>query len=188
MKLAGRPRSTWRLAPILALAGSAAWAGVVRIVPLPEFVSRAAVIAVAQAESSESRWENGRIVTYTTVVVRQPVRGAADGTRLAIGTLGGEVGGIGQRVFGEPRLRVGERYLVFLERPDGRDWWRPVGMAQGILPVVEGPAGDVVEPNADLCAAAGHAAGTSVSPWLSSPRPLAEALADVRAEVARASR
>lgn len=154
------------------------------VVALPEMVDRAEVIAAASVERAWSVWEDGRIVTYSIVVADEPVAGIEAGGRAVVRTLGGEIGDIGQRVFGEPLLDPGERFLLFLESAGGGAY-RPVGMAQGALPIVRAIAGDVVTPSPDLPALAAPGVAATVQPWLSAPRPLDEVLAEVRACLAR---
>jgi hypothetical protein len=182
-----------RLLPALALWALAAtlpaFASVVRVLPLPELVRRSQVVAVADVESSVSSWVDERIVTDSVLVVESPLLGAAGGERLTVRTLGGEVDGLGQRVFGEPWLRRGERYLLFLEpfpSSEPTALLRPVGMAQGALPVVASPEGTFVTPNADLSALLEPCVEASLAPWLDTPRPLADVLADVRDAVREA--
>jgi hypothetical protein len=175
-----------------------ALASVVRVLPLPELVRRSQVVAVAEVESSVSSWVDERIVTDAVLVVQDPLLGTAGGERLTVRTLGGEVDGLGQRVFGEPWFRRGERYLVFLEpfplegsaripNPESRiPLLRAVGMSQGALPVVASPEGTFVTPNAELPALLDPCVEASLAPWLDAPRPLADVLADVRDAVREA--
>jgi hypothetical protein len=84
-------------------------------------LSRAAsVIAVVVPVERRSEWRSKRIVTLTRVRVSRVLEGSAGGSELVIRTLGGKVGGIAQRVEGEPDLEPGKATLVFLSRmPDG---------------------------------------------------------------------
>ena len=74
-----------------------------------------------------------RIVTDVTLRCERDLLGAPDGSRFVIRHLGGEVGGMGQLVFGEARYSVGERVLVFAAKRQGS--WYTLGMAQGALHV-----------------------------------------------------
>ncbi len=193
-----RPARRLALATALLLLAATlpALASVVRPLPLPELVGRAQVVATAVVESSASAWVGERIVTDSVLVVDDPLLGTAAGARLVVRTLGGEVGDLGQRVFGEPVFRSGERYLLFLESvpvPDpaagGRQpaaLLRPVGMSQGALPIVASPEGMVVTPNAERPALLAPCAEASPAPWLDAPRPLADVLAEVRQAVEEA--
>src|SRR6476469_816839 len=63
---------------------------------LDELVGTSDVVAVVTPKSKVARWEAGRIVTYTTVVVDSSVGGGpAAGETLLVRTLGGVVGDIG---------------------------------------------------------------------------------------------
>ena len=190
------------LVQVLALCALAATlpalASVVRVLPLPELVRRSQVVAVAEVESSVSSWVDERIVTDSVLVVEDPLLGTAGGERLTVRTLGGEVDGLGQRVFGEPWFRPGERYLLFLEpfplagssrtpNPESlAPLLRPVGMSQGALPIVASPEGPLVTPNAEQPALLDPCVEASLAAWLDAPRPLADALAEVREAVQEA--
>ena len=198
---ARRRSRAWLLVALLGLAAAAhdAGASVVRALGLDELVDRARTIAVVRVESAAAAWRDGRIVTDSVLVVTEGVQDAAAGERLAVRTLGGEVDGIGQRVFGEPRFRSGERYLVFLERlatsateadgsPSTTVLLRPVGMSQGALPVTDAAGTPLVAPNPDLPDLVLPDVAVSVAPWLDAPRPLADVLAEVRVALAARGR
>lgn len=169
------------------MCAASASGSVVRALSLPQLVEQSDAVVVASVESAASSWLGGRIVTDSVVVVGDGLDGASANARLVVRTLGGEVDGIGQRVFGEPQLRAGERYLLFLEAYPGASagsstaLFRPVGMSQGALPVIEGPDGANVAPNPDLPELVEPGAEMSVGPWLDAPRPLADVLKEVRA-------
>jgi hypothetical protein len=113
-----------------------------------ELATRADVVVRVRVESSDARWvaasRHDRIVTFHEVRPLQLVAGAlVEGERAAgtmlVGTLGGWVGDIEQRVPGAPRLVVGEEYLLFLGLPAGPGGARGVvGMWRGA--VRAGPA------------------------------------------------
>jgi hypothetical protein len=84
-------------------------------------------------------WHDGRILTAVTLQVDRPLYGPASrGDRITFHRLGGEVGGIGQLVVGEPSFRKGEEVVVFLQRRGGRLF--VTGMVQGKIRVLP-PAG-----------------------------------------------
>ncbi|MBI5501398.1 MAG: hypothetical protein HY907_14225 [Deltaproteobacteria bacterium] len=174
-------------AVVAALAPDAA-GSIVRALSLTQLVEQSDSVVLATVESASSAWLDGRIVTDSVVVVGEGLAGAAGGERMVVRTLGGEVDGIGQKVFGEPQLRWGERYLLFLEEyPAGGGpssaIFRAVGMSQGALPVVDGPGGARVVPNPDLPELVEPGVEMSVGPWLDVPRPLEDVLTEVRAAV-----
>lgn len=113
---------------------------------LDDLVEKSEVVVVATPTSKTARWEDGHIVTYTTIAVDAPIGGATKaGDALVVRTLGGVVDKIGQKVFGEAVLVVGTKSILFLRpltaatasiAPLGA---RSVtGMEQGVFPVVLG--------------------------------------------------
>lgn len=87
-----------------------------------------------------------RIVTDYEVRVEEVIKGGAStGDRLTVRRIGGEIGDLGMRIEGEPRLTPGERYVVFL-RTMGGGILRPVGMSQGVLPVLDEAGVATVQP------------------------------------------
>jgi hypothetical protein len=123
-----------------------AQASAVIALTLDDLVDKSDVVVLVTPKSRTARWEAGRIVTYTTVVVDTAVGGGpAAGESLVVRTMGGVVGDIGQKVFGEATLPIGNSVVLFL-----RDLPKPLvatslagarsvtGMAQGALPVVVG--------------------------------------------------
>ena len=184
---AARPPLPILAALVLVVSVTGASGSVVRVLSLPQLAERSDAVVVAAVESSSASWVDGRIVTDSVVAVGEPLSGAAAGDRLVVRTLGGEVDGIGQRVFGEPWLRAGERYLLFLEslcpegEPCGTARYRTIGMSQGALPVVDGSDGPRVVPSPELPELVEPGAERTVQAWLAAPRPLADVLTDVRA-------
>jgi len=170
----------------LTLLGGSARAAVVLALDLPSLVRSSTVIADVEVVDRQSvRLPGGQIITEHVALVREGVRGVADGEELVFFTEGGIVDGIGAVVPGEPRPRVGDRILAFLE-PAGAGL-RFVGMSQGCLPVAEGPFGTrVLPPARDAVLVSRTPTGTvRAAPAVASPRPLASFLQEVRALVAR---
>jgi len=94
------------------------------------------VVLVTCVDERALRDGYGRIVTDYDVTVEDVMGGpSARGDALTMRRLGGELGDLGMTIAGEPRLAVGERYLLFLRDMSGV--LRPVGMSQGVLPVRE---------------------------------------------------
>ncbi len=111
---------------------------------LPDLVDKSDLVFVGIPKSRVSRWEGGRILTYTTVAVDQAIGGnvKAGGT-VVVRTYGGVVDGIGQITHGEAVLKPGTPMLLFLRPlPPGTKPSEPsvavTGMAQGALPIVVG--------------------------------------------------
>jgi hypothetical protein len=94
-------------------------------------------VGVVTPVESKTVWEEGRIVTYTHVLVDQGIAGdlgtGADGW---VRTLGGVVGKIGQLVDGEPVFTASKSSLVFLRKFKGTGTWEVAARAQGQYPIV----------------------------------------------------
>lgn len=102
---------------------------------LDDLARSSAMVARVTAVDRSSRWEDGRIVTYTRVRIDDPVAGAAmRGSELSVRTLGGIVDGVGQAVEGEARLATGASSLLFLTEREGHTV--VTGRAQGQLAIV----------------------------------------------------
>jgi hypothetical protein len=190
-----RDRSPFRfllVASVLAAAAPAS-GSLAEALDLGQLVERSSVVAVISVESADARWLDGRIVTDSVATVTEGVSGATAGERLVVRTLGGEVDGVGQRVFGEPLLVPGGRYLLFAAADGGADgisaarasFLRPVGMAQGASPVVAGPEGDLVEPSPELPELVDLRTVRWSGAWLAAPRLLADVLVEVRDAIRR---
>jgi hypothetical protein len=112
-------------------------ASIARAVALSELCRGSERAVVARAVDAQSRWESvagrRRIVTYTRLVVDETVAGPSD-SELIVRTLGGQVGDVGQVVFGEALLLIDEPALLFLTvAPDGVSI--VTEMAQGHYPI-----------------------------------------------------
>ncbi|MEO8876073.1 MAG: hypothetical protein ABI461_10835 [Polyangiaceae bacterium] len=107
------------VATALALTGSShADASVSIAVSFDALIHDSTAVTVATATESRAVWENGRIVTYTHLHVDRAIAGAlTTSDQPWVASLGGIIGTVGQVVDGEPTLRVGMPYLLFL-RPD----------------------------------------------------------------------
>jgi hypothetical protein len=106
---------------------------------LDDLVQKSEVIVVANVVSKSSRWEGGHIVTYTTISVDVPVAGGPKSSdAIVVRTLGGTVGTIGQKTFGEAVLPPGGKFLLFLHAADATGARSVTGMEQGVFPVVVG--------------------------------------------------
>jgi hypothetical protein len=110
-------------------------------------------ILVGTVESTEAHFAssaNRTIVTDVTIRADAGIFGVPDGSRFVVRHLGGEVGAMGQRVFGEASFHPGERLLLFAVERRGAYW--ALGMSQGVWPVTRDDAGHevVVEPTGAL--------------------------------------
>ncbi len=128
--------------------GGRAFATSVLALPLAELQRKSAKIALVTPTGARAQWESlggqRRVVTRTTALVHEVLSEAGneaessleEGQELVLETLGGRVGEIQQRVYGEARLEMGRPCLVFAAglHAEAR---RIVGMAQGHYPLIE---------------------------------------------------
>jgi hypothetical protein len=101
----------------VALTTSTARASTLIAITLEDLVGRSERIVVAIPRTHTSRWESGRIVTYSAIEVEATIAGPTVTSQLVVRTLGGEVDGIGQQVSGEARLPLGAPVILFLRAP-----------------------------------------------------------------------
>jgi hypothetical protein len=94
--------------------------------------------AVVKPIESRSVWEDGRIYSYTRLLVGRSMAGdMPKGAEAWVRTMGGVVGKIGQIVEGEPVFAPGEESLLFLRQgPAGT--YEVTARGQGQFPVVAG--------------------------------------------------
>lgn len=105
---------------------------------LPELCDRSEAVVVGIPKSKVSRWESGRIFTYTTVAIDTAVAGAAKaGDTVTVRTMGGVVDGIGQITHGEAVLNIDKPVMLFVHAVATAKSPTLVitGMAQGAMPV-----------------------------------------------------
>jgi len=109
-------------------------ASVVRLVSLAELARKADVIVEGQVVAARAVRLKGIIFTDYTLLVsrdhRRP-RGVPAARSVLLRLPGGVLGGVGMSVAGAPRLRVGQRLLVFGARYHHRVV--PLGLAAGLL-------------------------------------------------------
>jgi hypothetical protein len=103
---------------IVLLPGNPARATVILKLDLPQLVGRADVIFTGEAIKTVSRWTaDGRhIVTDTTFLVKQTIRGTQTGKTVVVRRLGGSVDGLGMQVAGSPSFKKGDQVLLFTEK------------------------------------------------------------------------
>lgn len=129
---------------VLSLLEGSAQASTAIALTVQDLVDRSDAIVVAIPKSRVSRWESGKIFTYTTVAIDASVSGAGKaGGTFVVRTLGGTVDKIGQQVAGEAALPLDVPLVLFL-RPIPAGTAAPtgarhvVGMAQGAFRLVLG--------------------------------------------------
>lgn len=129
------------LGALLCLVGTAQ-ATVLAPLDTRALTSRADRIVLGTVESQAARWTDDHDAIYTDVTVRvsESYKGRlAPGQTLVVRRLGGEVDGVGMRVFGAASFAVGEEVVLFVEARGSASY--PVGMTQGKLHVSRGPDG-----------------------------------------------
>lgn len=141
------------IALLLALGFTSQWitphqakASVAVELTVDDLVTQSDAVAIVTARSKTSRWEEGRIVTYTQVDVTRPIAGLASASSsMVIRTLGGSVGNIGQIVHGEAILTIHEPCIIFVRILEKQASalssmlaYRIVGLSQGLLSVRTG--------------------------------------------------
>lgn len=123
----------------VALLGQPAAASTFRPIPLSVMVEQSMLVVVATPVSHQARvvasGSRQRVVTDFTLEVAWTLRGEdCAGKDIVVRTLGGTVGAVGQIVYGEARLVLGQSNLLFLVI--GRDGtYSVLGMAQGQFPL-----------------------------------------------------
>ncbi len=103
---------------------------------LEDMTARAEHVLLGRVEKIASRLapgHDGLIVTDVTIRCTRSIRGVSDGALLQVRHLGGTVGELGQKVFGEASYQVGEEVVLLAEQREGSFY--AVGMAQGKLHV-----------------------------------------------------
>jgi hypothetical protein len=160
----------------------AARATLMEALDLATLVDRSDDVVVARAVRKSSRWMGERIVTDVVLEISEVAKGdRSEGEALQVLLLGGAVGELGMRVAGEAGLEPGHEYLLFLRRWNGTS--RPVGMAQGALPVQRSGGEVLVQPaGGDLSLVRREPSGalTHAEPAVTEARPLADLLAAIR--------
>jgi len=140
-------------------------------------------VVVARVITSTPEPAQGMIVTRHVVEVESSIAGVAGPwDDLEVITAGGELDGLGVLVHGAPRLRTGQRYLLFLRHTGNA--FVVVGQAQGALRVHEdaGTGDTVVEPAEALPSLVRMERGRLVSAIAAvvAPTPLDTVIAAVR--------
>jgi len=89
--------------------------------------------------------EHGLPVNVFTFEVREAVKGRIEkGKTIEVRQFGNDVPnarGLAIRIPGIPTYRIGDEVLLFLNPPSKIDLTAPVGLSQGVFPVVRGPEG-----------------------------------------------
>jgi hypothetical protein len=181
--------------PLTSLPARTAEASIVEAMSLAEMTSAADVIVVARVEDQRSRYDaQGRIVTDVSLRVEESLLGGlAVGTTTSVLRLGGVVGDLGLRVEGEAVYQTGESIVLFARRVSQREGerLRPVGMAQGVLPLATRGGVEVALPGGaglDLVTRGADGTLAPAEGALAAPRGRDELLDEIRALVAERAR
>jgi len=113
---------------------SVAEASVLTKLTLSDMTGRAEQVMVGRVERVDSKFApgyDGLIITEVQIRCQRSIRGAKEGTLITVRHLGGAVGELGQKVFGEASYQVGEEVVLLAELREGSLY--SVGMAQGKL-------------------------------------------------------
>ena len=124
---------TLGLSGAVAVLPRVALATVARAMSVKDLTDNSRAVLLGEPVEAYGEWarigEQRRIVTYTRVLLREPVLGNPE-SEVMVQTLGGRVGKIGQVVHGEAALRLNEPSLLFLQDADS-GVTRVTAMAQG---------------------------------------------------------
>jgi len=113
---------------------------IARALPLGELLYKSSHVLIGTAVDAYGAWERiGRrrcIVTYSLFQVEEPIDGREPpAAEITIRTLGGVVGDLGQRFFGEAMVAFGQRAVVFVH-DSAPNLYVVTAMAQGHYPLV----------------------------------------------------
>jgi hypothetical protein len=89
----------------------------VEYIGLERMTKESQVIVYGRVLSSYSVWEDKSIYTYTTLEIKELIKGEYRSQKIVVKQMGGTVGYISQVVDGTPKLEIGKEYVLFL-----RDW------------------------------------------------------------------
>lgn len=123
---------------VVATAASAAASTVLKL-DMESLVANSEQIADATVTRVQSKVEDGKVYTYTTIAVEEGLKGVDDGETLTIKQLGGRTEDLATWVPGVPNFEAGERVVVFLEKPAADAMPVVTGMAQGKFHIALGP-------------------------------------------------
>jgi hypothetical protein len=98
------------------LAAPAALASVVEVLPVDVMAARSDVVVRARVVDRRVEQDGDRFLTWTTLVVEEPLKGARVGEALVVmqpGALLEDTGGQARWIQGQPRYRVGDDVVFF---------------------------------------------------------------------------
>jgi hypothetical protein len=89
----------------------------VEYIGLERMTKESQIIVYGKVLSSYSVWEDKSIFTYTTIEIKELIKGEYRSQKIVVKQMGGTVGYISQVVDGSPKLEIGKEVVLFL-----RDW------------------------------------------------------------------
>jgi len=89
----------------------------VELIGLERMTRESQIIIYGKVISSYSVWEDKSIYTYTTIEIKELIKGEYKSQKIVVKQMGGTVGYISQVVDGTPKLEIGKEVVLFL-----RDW------------------------------------------------------------------
>lgn len=124
------------LATLVALVGVGkhAQATTLESLSLAALADRAELVFHGQVIQTESYWEDGLIVTDTTVEVRECLSGPCENSHV-VRQIGGTVGEHSMVVAGLRTFEVGDELVMFVAHHRGNGRLMPTGQCQGIIAV-----------------------------------------------------
>ncbi len=89
----------------------------VEYISLDRMTKESQIIIYGKVLSKYSVWEDKSIFTYTTIEIKELIKGQYSSQKIVVKQMGGTVGYISQAVDGTPKLEIGKDVVLFL-----RDW------------------------------------------------------------------
>lgn len=89
----------------------------VEYISLERMTKESQIIVYGKVLSKYSVWEDKSIYTYTTIEIKELIKGQYSSKKIVVKQMGGTVGYISQIIDGTPKLEIGKEMVLFL-----RDW------------------------------------------------------------------
>lgn len=102
---------------LLGLFTQSLFALTVEYIGLERMTRESQIIVYGRVLSQYSVWEDKSIFTYTTLEIKELIKGEYKSQKIVVKQMGGTVGYISQVVDGTPKLEIGKEFVLFL-----RDW------------------------------------------------------------------
>ncbi|MCX8056301.1 MAG: hypothetical protein N3F03_01665 [Ignavibacteria bacterium] len=89
----------------------------VEYIGIERMTKESQLVIYGRVLSQYSVWEDKSIFTYTTIEIKELIKGQYSSQKIVVKQMGGTVGYISQVVDGTPKLEIGKEVVLFL-----RDW------------------------------------------------------------------